>query len=210
MSFYSPTINKEKKMEVLEQHDIELDKSDTVARRRLNTSKKLANITAADINKGVTCETLQGLNVPAYFYSTQCTLHGKLPDLRSSKDSVWGYKWLVRNNNGTIGIKYIAVDAEKKDLIRDALWRVKDHAFSAYVNSQGFYVYAASHEKEKIAKLYAETRSTLEGLGGFRIRVFHNPMYGIYYLDIRVDTIPQRNFDAVLNYFKSKTNDKTN
>ena len=39
---------------------------DKKARRRVNVSSKQANITASEIESGVTLETLQSLNVPVF------------------------------------------------------------------------------------------------------------------------------------------------
>jgi hypothetical protein len=53
-------------------------------------------------------------------YSTQITLHGKLPDITCKKDAL-GYCSIVVNQNNTIGIKYSAIDALKKKQIAKAI-----------------------------------------------------------------------------------------
>ncbi len=89
--------------------------SDSKARRVLNVSSQNANITAEEIEKGVTIEKLASINVPVFAYQTQITIHGTLPDLQNNY--VQNYKSIIKNQNGSIGVKYNAIDAEKKKLM---------------------------------------------------------------------------------------------
>jgi hypothetical protein len=56
--------------------------NDDKARRRLNTAPNVeANITLDEIEKGVTIERLESINVPVYQYGTQITIHGTFPNV---------------------------------------------------------------------------------------------------------------------------------
>jgi hypothetical protein len=113
--------------------------TDDKARRRSNTAPKtLANISAAEIESGVSLERLQALNVPVYQYATQLTIHGQLPEF-SGKARPAGYKSIFKNENGTLGIRYVAIDAEKKQILCEAakLADKERRAFSAHIDSRG-------------------------------------------------------------------------
>lgn len=92
--------------------------ADDKARRVLNTSHRQANITAEEIEAGVTSERLDTIGVPVFRYQTCFTIHGELPDVKDWK-RIGGYKAISQNKNGTIGVRYIAIDAEKKKLITE-------------------------------------------------------------------------------------------
>jgi len=100
-----------KLLEKLESLDCRRDEK---ARRVSNIAPDaLAAITAEALENGVTIEELETLNVPVLYYSTQLTIHGKLPDFNPAARPA-GYKAIFRNGNGSIGVKYIAIDAAKK------------------------------------------------------------------------------------------------
>ena len=109
---------------------------DNKARRRANTSTQTANITAVELEKGVTIEKLESVNVPIYRYGTQVTIHGKLPDFCNSY--INGYKSIFKNQNGSIGVKYTAIDgAKKKTILR--VDRLTECRMSPQINSNGFH-----------------------------------------------------------------------
>lgn len=119
----------------LEKQSIEnIGERDEKARRVANLSGKQARITAGQIEAGVTLEALENIGVPVMLYATQATIHGKLPGF--TVDRVLGYKALFQNKNGSIGVRYIAVDAPKKATVERALYLVKGRMFYAST-SQG-------------------------------------------------------------------------
>lgn len=120
-------------METLERKPIGLNDSKT--RRRSNISNRVANITAEEIENGVDIETLEKINVPVFRYQTQITIHGKLPGLSNYR--VMGYKSLFENANGSIGVKYVAIDGKKKSIIVSAYNLCKETTVSVLINSQG-------------------------------------------------------------------------
>ena len=64
---------------------------------------------------GVTSEMILDLGVPVYHYRTQITLHGVFD--KDISTYLGGYKSLICNKNMSLGIKYNAVDFDKKNRI---------------------------------------------------------------------------------------------
>lgn len=138
--------------EVLEQCDA---RTDTKARRRTNTAPRtVANITAAEIERGVTLERLESLNVPVYQYGTQVTIHGRLPEIDANARQA-GYKATVRNANGSIGVRYVAIDAEKKQLLYDATRYAAARPWSVSLCSTGMMVTRWFEKRDECAAAYA-------------------------------------------------------
>ena len=158
---------------------------DKVARRRTNTSKKVANITATQIEEGVTLETLMELNVPVYRYQTQLTIHGKMPSLTTQR--VAGYKSLVENGNGTIGVRYNAIDAQKKDILTRCYSNTTN---TPYVNTNS--------TGTTLQKVYEDRKSCLEGLAKIP-NVFigqkyaGQDIYGRWFMIVEFLAIPEDN-----------------
>lgn len=87
------------------------------------TNKGHKSISQADLDKieseGVTLEFLQSLKVPVFKYRTQMTIHGYFPELQNNY--IGGYKNIFQNKNKSIGVKWQAVDFEKKTRIYKAI-----------------------------------------------------------------------------------------
>ena len=101
-----------KKTEIIFNNDFKYDK-----KNKLNRSNKIIPIELINsIEKiGITSEQLDDINIPIFKYKTQITIHG-LPE-RQIKEKLHGYKRIVNNLNKSIGIKYNAIDLEKKRYI---------------------------------------------------------------------------------------------
>ena len=88
-------------------------------KHKLNTSpKELPLKIIENINKGITLEQLSEIlakGYDIYKYSTQITIHGICNDL--TDNNVFLYKSLILNKNKSLGVKWIAVDTEKKNEI---------------------------------------------------------------------------------------------
>lgn len=102
---------------------------------------------------GATFEQLENLGVPVFKYKTQITIHGNFPELEQTY--IGGYKNLLQNKNGSIGVKWRAIDYQKKNIIYRKVkaynqqWRIKE-------NSQDFYIYKLS-KAFQTREEYAET-----------------------------------------------------
>lgn len=110
---------------------------DDKARRVANVAPDtVAEITAEELENGVTLERLDSLNVPVLRYSTQVTIHGKLPAFDVSARP-GGYRAVFLNGNGSVGVRFSAIDAEKKELIARVA-RVSGSGWFTHRNSAGF------------------------------------------------------------------------
>lgn len=92
-------------------------RKDEKARRVLNVAPDtIADISADELEKGVSLERLESLNVPVLRYTGQVTIHGKLPSFNPGARP-GGYKAIFQNGNGSIGVRYAAIDAGKKEIL---------------------------------------------------------------------------------------------
>jgi hypothetical protein len=151
--------------EVLEQANIT---HDSKARRVLNTAPDtIADITIDEIEKGITIERLETLNVPVYQYGGQITIHGIFKDI-SQNLRVACYKSILPNGNKSLGVKYVAIDADKKQLLLDVARYSKD-GYKWYIdkNSSGYSAtrvfHSANHEddKKRLIECYNSTPDNL-------------------------------------------------
>jgi hypothetical protein len=172
--------------------------TDIKARRRTNVTKDIASITADQLERGVTIEELSAIGVPVYRYETQVTIHGNLPGLRQAR--VNGYKSLVENGNGSLGVKYVAIDSEKKQLLRKAC-RVLGSKFRGSFNSQGFTLFTSASSKADIVAEYESfPRDLIHG------SIYAGAlMYGGFGLFIEVGCIDADKVDALLTYLTGKS-----
>lgn len=172
--------------------------ADDKARRVLNTSHRQANITAEEIEAGITSERLDTIGVPVYRYATCVTIHGQLPDFNPNK-RVGGYKSLSQNQNGTLGVRYIAIDAQKKKtILRRASYGVKKYhvslSSSEYSISKCFGEYTAENlatAKEELSKVPTNFTGTAY-LGAERPAWGGTPRI---WLDIILGAIPTEEVD---------------
>lgn len=114
-------------------------RTDDKARRVLNCAPDtVAEITAEELEEGITLERLDSLNVPALRYSTQITIHGRIADFNEGARP-GGYKAIFRNGNGSVGVRYAAIDAEKKRALARCA-KVSQSGWHTSANSSGFEV----------------------------------------------------------------------
>lgn len=181
---------------------VHLNGRDVKARRRTNTSDVVANITAAEIEAGsITLERIQSLNVPVYLYSGQITIHGRLPDVTAGTDAL-GYKSVFRNGNGSLGVRYNAIDAEKKKLILDYLRHSSaEDKWRASVNSTTFLLYKKAVDIDE-AKKFLD--GVPEGIYGKK-NIVRDPIFGTLYSVVYINAIPQDMMDSVLFFFSKMT-----
>jgi hypothetical protein len=166
---------------------------DTKSRRRINASNELANITADEIEAGVTIEKLESINVPVFCYGTQITIHGKLPDLKTGLCA--GYKSLFENSNGTIGVKYIAIDAEKKLQISEAAYYSKVWFFRQ--TSQETTLTISFKEKNECLECL---KSIPESYFIGSKQAYRDCIYGGYFIVVTISAIPVENMDIMIKW----------
>lgn len=108
------------------------------SKHKVNTTNNVLPLGIVEnINNGVTLEQLNDLiakGYDIYKYSTQITIHGICKDL--TDNNVFRYKSLILNKNKSLGVKWIAVDAEKKN---DICHKLKYFGWSEVHSSTSFH-----------------------------------------------------------------------
>lgn len=161
---------------------------DDKARRILNVSTERANIGADEIERGVTIERLANIGVPVFRYATQVTIHGTIPDFAPEARPM-GYKAIFRNQNGSLGVKYIAIDGTKKKLLVQACQLADKPQFHASLNSQGLeLVYSTIDREQALAAFRAFPKELIIG-GLYAAR----GIYGEYFVVADIGAIEERN-----------------
>ena len=87
-------------------------------------------------NVGVTFERMTELSkkIDIFRYRTQITIHGIFSELQNNR--IGSYKNLFQNKNKSIGVKWDAIDKEKKSFIYEKLWYFN---FQTFHNSTEHY-----------------------------------------------------------------------
>lgn len=176
-------------------------KRDSLARRVLNTAEsKVANISAEELAEGVTLEALEALNVPVYRYDTQVTIHGKIPGATA------GNRLFTLNGNGSVGVRYAAIDAEKKRTLHRAC-TLSGKKWVVNSDSQGFTLsrmFAVRSEEER-AQVKAECLTALREVpsslfygwaGAFALSWGRG-----YAVQVSIGAIPAENVAALVKFF---------
>lgn len=139
---------------------MKIDKTLDFFEGKIDTRKKLnrANKTVPEhilksIETGVTIETIEQiskeLQLPVYKYQTQITIHGLFPELQNNW--TFGYKNLFQNKNKSIGVKWNAIDENKRQQIKK------------YLKFAGFYYYrnSTTHQFQITKRVTEETFKTI-------------------------------------------------
>jgi len=157
------------------------------------------------IEAGVTLEDLDemiALGLPILKYKTQITIHGLFPNL--GNNYIFGYKNIFQNKNKSIGVKYNAIDEEKRRYIKE---RLKPLGFRYNRNSSDTifikqvrvmdkqdYIDKALEAKEFASKID-------ESLFHGGVRVYGGSYMGMWYIITEIDmgAIYQKNIEPLLN-----------
>ena len=110
---------------------------------------------------GVTLEFLNSLKAPVFKYRTQITIHGIFPTLENNY--LGGYKRLFQNKNLSIGVKWDAVDFEKKQTIYNKVCSYL-RGWNKRHNSSEFYIYKCSksfNSREEYKEMLISTQAEI-------------------------------------------------
>lgn len=109
-------------------------------KHKINTcNKKVPQEYLTSIEKGCSIEQLEEMmqkKFDVFKYKTQITIHGIFPKL--SKNRIGEYVNIFQNKNKSIGVRYTAIDHEKKQKLFVALARVTN--WEIVENSTDFYI----------------------------------------------------------------------
>ena len=134
--------------------------------------------------EGLTLEMIEAIpnKVPIFKYLTQITIHGVFPETQVER--IHGYKNCIRNQNGTLGIKYNAIDVKKKKELNEKLKFILLHLnipvpiLEHTSNSLAFRL--ISTELEPIKEMYDRINTSLFYGRKYAYRSSH-PFYGTFY-----------------------------
>ena len=170
-------------------------------RKGLNRSDKVVpkEVVEEIEKKGISLERLESLGLPIYKYQTQITIHGVFEGLSTSRVGIGNYKNLMLNDNKTLGVKYNAIDAEKKRTVTKALRfdnklskSEGDKSFSYHADSRGFSLskYKTATDKAEIIKLAQELKKESDKIPSDFIGtkgVYIYSVFGAYFAELLIN-----------------------
>lgn len=167
-------------------------------------NKKIDQKILDQIEAGITLENLQKLTkngLPVLKYKTQITVHGLFPEL--STNYIFGYKNIFQNKNLSIGIKYNAIDEEKRQRIAK---RLKCIGFHYNRNSQGtkFDIMKIVNKDnfETVKNKFLNLKNNIDtSLFCGYYQIYSGQIWGITYLcfDLYINAIYEKNIEPFLN-----------
>lgn len=164
---------------------------DFLAKRKLNTApNQKPNIFLSGIEQdGISLEQLDILNVPVYRYATQITIHGVWPE---TNGHCLGYKQIIKNQNNSIGIRYNAIDGQKKKHLLDLCRYSK---FNSWHNSteNSFSLSFKSIHKMRALKVFKHLKQYETLFVGGVTAFYDQYLTGRYYIVIDLNAIPESN-----------------
>lgn len=183
------------------------------SKHKLNTTQKNLPIELLDkIDEGVTLEQIEELQkngYDVYKYQTQITLHGICKELTSER--VGGYKCLTLNQNGSIGVRWIAVDYKKKEKI---CYKLSHFGWSGVHKSTEMFPFlckrvSTPEEALNIAMEYKKIAERIDSnlfYGSYNI--WMGSVYGCYYVvyfDLFINGIKEENINTLLEQITGRT-----
>jgi hypothetical protein len=180
--------------------------------KKINRSEKVVSLEQIDaIDNGITLEQLDAFKLPIFKYKTQITIHGIFPEM--GYILVGGYKHIFQNQNKSVGVRYNAIDYDKKKRLFQILRTV--NGFSISENSQHFYV--SKHKffqtKEEAVAYHNENFKPIIDRINKDLFIGHTssgigflPMFG-YCAIIRlfVEAFYEKDFDAIVENITGKS-----
>lgn len=179
----------------------------------LRSNARLTNDEIERIDSGtLTIEDLNTLlskRARIFKYQTQITIHAQFP--REFENRVNGYAHLTNNKNGSVGVRYGAIDEVKREYLQRYL---SYEGFRYYKNSTEYdflHTKAFTNRDEAISYIeelkakydYHAVKSLMNG--GFQILGGYH--WGRYYviLKLTINTIPNENRPQLLKLMRCKT-----
>lgn len=186
----------------------------TDSKHILNLSgKEVPESVLDEIEKGCSLETLEAVakDFPICKYVTQITIHGLFPQLRTRR--VGGmYVNLVRNKNGSVGVRWNAIDAEKRGRLygfcKLAGWHIS-------ISSSSHMVYKSERVTQEnygevVARLKAECEKIDKSLffGNASVRIISVWGMKLAVLSVSVNAFYEENFRKLAECITGKTIDE--
>lgn len=142
-------------------------------------------------------ETLKALtkNYPTFWYQTCLTIHGNWPEVAIKR--IGGYRNIIQNKNGSLEVRWTAIDTERKKNIHDLLYLLKSK-YHLKTDSQGSTVSRSTMvTKETFEAKKAEMMQAIDRIknlniyGGYNLGLYNYWGANYLVLEIAVSSIPQ-------------------
>ena len=144
-------------------------------------------------------EATATLGLPICKYATQITIHGLFPETHTRR--IGGYVNLIRNQNQSIGVRWNAVDYEKKSRLFRILsvcngWHVM-HDSRSYRAEKLLILRENAEEKLAALRAEAERIDTSLFYGGARVVTGYIFMAPVALLTLNINGFYERDFDRI-------------
>ena len=166
---------------------------DSKARRVVNAAPgKACGITVEEIEKnGVTIERLESLSVPVFQYGGQVTIHGVFPETTESL-RVAGYRSVFKNSNGSLGVRYAAIDADKKKRLCDLSHFKANGGFFVGMDSRGCHATKTFNDKQEALDCYRSVPDLYIGTKSIGVDFF-----GRFHVMLSIGAVYEKDFVAL-------------
>jgi len=166
--------------------------------KKINRSDKIVSKEILDqIENGITIEQLNNIDLPVFKYKTQITIHGQFDELTQSR--IHGYKWIFQNKNKSIGVKWNAIDFNKKKLIYSVM---KHIGYTISLTSNNYYAFKiVTYNSDNLKKLKEDYDAIDDSLyiGNKNLYVANSIFGKVIILEIRVKSIKEKD---IWNFIK--------
>lgn len=179
-------------------------------RHKLNAcNRSFPSYLLRQLEDGCTIETLEKIasSFPIFKYRTQITIHGHFPELETSR--VGYYKNLFKNENGSLGVRYSAIDAEKKERLANILkyagWSSKSSSLSFTLEK---YARVERNEVPRTVETYKKEAERINlNLFVGSVDVTVAPFFGMYYVTLVVTPLYfyEKNFTSLVENLSGMT-----
>lgn len=176
-----------------------------------NKSEKRVQQTYLDaIERGVTSEELEAMakaGLKIFKYKTQITIHGLFPELGNNR--IGGYTNLFQNKNQSIGVRYNAIDEQKRARIAAKL----KYIGLKYTRDSNGCQYTLTWEvnksnwDEKLKAIFALKSKIDTSLFTGNVYVQKGQAWGIVYLclTLQISIIPEKNVQPFIDGLVSES-----
>lgn len=166
-------------------------------KNKLNKSNDILSLDFCESisNDGISIEQLDALTVPIFKYATQITIHGIF---EMDADSLYlrGYKHLILNKNKSLGMRYNAIDCDKKYHLH-YICRNLGSKFNCKIDSKECTFSYYSTDLDKISKLFEQK---LPIIGNKYVYVVPAMFGGGFLLSISLNAVYQKDLYSFVSF----------
>ena len=187
-------------------------------KHKLNTCNKQVPLEyLASIEKGCSIEHLEEMmreKFDVFKYKTQITIHGIFPELSTNR--VGWYVNLTQNKNKSIGVRYTAIDHDKKErlfclLSKVSEWRVQENSTQYYICKMQVLPNDWEKNRDKVLEIVrkyeAEAKKIDKNLfvGNVSCYVAQGLFHNYMCLDVNICCFYEKNFEKLFENLSGMT-----